>query len=108
MKTFSLLTMALATMVVGPVHADQKLVESKQCLGCHAMAQDGAAPAFKRIAARWQGRPEAEDVIVKTIRQGSAGTGGPHWNKAKMPDQAERPQVSEAEARQLAAWILAQ
>ena len=108
MKTSWVLTMALASMAVGAAHADQKLVEAKQCLGCHAIAQDGAAPAFKRIAARWHGRPEAEAVIVKTILQGSAGTGGPHWNKATMPDQKERPLVSEAEAKQLAAWILAQ
>ena len=109
MKTTSwFLTMVLATTAVGAAHADQKLVEAKQCLGCHAIEQDGAAPAFKRIAARWKGRPEAEGVIIKTILQGSAGTGGPHWNKATMPDQKERPLVSEAEARQLAAWILAQ
>lgn len=108
MKTSWFLTMVLATTAVGAAHADQKLVEAKQCLGCHAIEQDGAAPAFKRIAARWKGRPEAEGMIVKTILQGSAGTGGPHWNKATMPDQKERPLVSEAEARQLAAWILAQ
>jgi cytochrome c len=108
MKTSWFLTLALATMAIGPARADEKLVEAKQCLGCHAIAQDGAGPAFKRIAARWKGRPEAEAVIVKTIRQGSGGTGGPHWNKASMPDQKERPLVSEAEAKQLAAWILAQ
>lgn len=44
--------------------------------------------------------------MVATIREGSAGTGGPHWNKAKMPDQSERPRVSDQEARELARWIL--
>ena len=47
-------------------------------------------------------------MLVATIRKGSSGTGGPHWNKATMPDQAERPTVSEAEAKQLVAWILRQ
>jgi cytochrome c len=47
-------------------------------------------------------------MMVRTIRQGSSGTGGPHWNQATMPDQAERPLVSEAEAKRIATWILKQ
>ena len=110
MRTSSILAMAMAvaTMGSGTALANEKLIEAKQCLGCHAVAKDGAAPSFKKIATRWRGRPEAEDTLVRTIRQGSAGTGGPHWNKATMPDQSERPLVSDAEAKQLAAWILAQ
>jgi cytochrome c len=91
-----------------PAMADQKLAESKQCFGCHAVATDGAAPAFKKIGAYWRGRSDAEKMLVRTIRQGSAGTDGPHWNKATMPDQSERPLVSQAEAKRLAAWILKQ
>jgi cytochrome c len=103
--------MLLATLGAAlslPVLADQKLAENKQCFGCHAMATDGAGPAFKKIAVLWRGRKDAEEMLVRTIRQGSAGTGGPHWNLATMPDQAERPLVSEAEAKRLAAWIVAQ
>ena len=72
------------------------------------MATDGAGPAFKKIATLWRGRKDAEEKMVSTIRQGSSATGGPHWNKATMPDQAERPLVSEAEAKRIAAWILKQ
>jgi cytochrome c len=46
--------------------------------------------------------------LVRTIQQGSSATGGPHWAKAKMPDQSERPMVNEAEAKLLARWVLAQ
>ena len=67
-----------------------------------------AGPAFQKIARVWKGRKDAEAMLVATIRKGSSGTGGPHWNKATMPDQAERPTVSEAEAKQLVAWILRQ
>jgi cytochrome c len=56
----------------------------------------------------WRGRKDAEEMMVRTIRQGSSGTGGPHWNQATMPDQAERPLVSEAEAKRIATWILKQ
>jgi cytochrome c len=89
----------------GSALANEKLVQEKQCLGCHAMKEDGAAPSFRKIAQLWKGVGEAEAKMVATIRQGSDGTGGPHWNKATMPDQSERPLVSEAEARLIAKWI---
>lgn len=103
-----LMLAALAAAFSLPAQANQKLAESKQCFGCHAMATDGAGPAFKKIATLWRGRKDAEAMLVGTIRKGSSATGGPHWNKATMPDQAERPLVSEAEAKQLVKWILAQ
>jgi cytochrome c551/c552 len=59
-----------------PTLADQRLAESKQCFGCHAVATDGAGPAFKKVATYWRGRKDAESMLVRTIRQGSAGTGG--------------------------------
>lgn len=103
-----LMLAALAAAFSLPALANQKLAESKQCFGCHALATDGAGPAFKKVATLWRGRKDAEAKLVATIRQGSSATGGPHWNKATMPDQAERPLVSEAEAKQLVKWILAQ
>jgi len=109
MKTSSLLLAAFAAAALhGAALADDKLVRDKQCLGCHAIKEDGAAPSFHKIAGFWKGRKDAEVMMVATIRKGSTATGGPHWNKATMPDQAERPLVSEAEAKQIARWILRQ
>ena len=44
---------------------------------------------------------------MAVISRGSEATGGPHWGKAKMPNDAERPMVSDAEARKIVKWILA-
>jgi cytochrome c len=111
MKATWVLVALLGVLVSAPVRADPKadlkFVEAKQCFGCHDMVKEGAAPPFNKIAAFWKGKPEAERQIVSTVRRGSEGTGGPHWNKATMPDQAERPLVSEAEAKRIAKWILA-
>lgn len=103
-----LMLAALAATFSLPTLANQRLAESKQCFACHALATDGAGPAFKKVATFWRGRKDAEEKLVATIRQGSSATGGPHWNKATMPDQAERPRVSEAEAKRIARWILTQ
>jgi len=110
MKSSRMLAVAVvvAWAFPGPAFASEKLVQEKQCLGCHALKQDGAAPAFQKIARFWKGRKDAEEMMVATIRRGSTATGGPHWNKATMPDQAERPLVNEADAKLIAKWILAQ
>lgn len=109
MSKIPVLTLAAVAAVASlSATASPQLAESKQCFACHALATDGAGPAFKKIATFWRGRKDAEEALVRTIRQGSTATGGPHWNVATMPDQAERPRVSEAEAKQLAGWILAQ
>jgi cytochrome c len=104
----ALVAVALAAALPGAALASEQLAQDKQCMGCHALKTDGAAPSFQKIAKYWKGHKNAEATLVTTIRKGSAGTAGPHWDKATMPDQSERPLVSEAEAKQLAAWILTQ
>jgi len=108
MKPLTAVCAILVLACSGLAQANPALAEQKQCMGCHAMTEDGAGPAFQKIAKLWKGRKDAESTLVATIRRGSDATGGPHWNKARMPDDAERPRVSEAEAKQLAKWILTQ
>lgn len=96
---------ALPALAADKVPLGQKLAQDKQCMGCHDVKKDGAGPSFEKIALKWKGDKDAVRTMVKTIRMGSEAAGGPHWGAAKMPNDAERPQVSEAEARQLANWI---
>ncbi len=109
LKTATLMAVVLAAavpaMAADKVAQGEKLARDKQCMGCHDVQKDGAGPSFEKIAAKWKGNKDAVRVMVKTIRMGSEAAGGPHWGVAKMPNDAERPQVSEAEARQLANWI---
>ncbi|MDC8771804.1 c-type cytochrome [Roseateles albus] len=108
MKTPLILCLAMASAFPMDAMSSEKMAQDKQCFGCHSTKPDGAAPSFQKIAQHWKGNKDAEAKLVATIRQGSNATGGPHWNKATMPDQAERPLVSEAEAKQLAKWVLSQ
>lgn len=102
----SLMAIGIAMGGWGLAHADAKLAESKQCMQCHKADQDWAGPAYSKIKAKWKGKADAESKLVATIRRGSESTGGPHWGPAKMPNDAERPLVSEAEAKRLVKWIL--
>lgn len=82
-----------------PAGADELvLAKAKNCLECHAVDQAVVGPAFKDIAAQYVGKPGMVDKLAHTIIYG-----GPTDQMDVMP---ANPQVSEAEARQLAAWIL--
>lgn len=95
-------------LICVPAFASIELATSKQCVQCHKLKEDFAGPSFQKIAAARKKEADAVKRMTATIRQGSAGTGGPHWGKATMPDQTERPLVSEKEAKTLAQWILKQ
>ena len=108
MKAVTFALMAMALGAAAPAGASEQLAKDKQCMGCHAIDKDGAAPAFKNIAAQWKGKKGAESTLSITIRRGSNAAGGPHWGKATMPNTDERPQVSLAEGKKLAQWVLKQ
>ena len=108
MNKLSLLVALIGLGLWGQAQADAKLAEQKQCMQCHAVDKDGAGPSFKKIKAQWKGKKDAEAKLVATISRGSEATGGPHWGAAKMPNDAERPMVSDAEAKKLVKWIMKQ
>jgi cytochrome c len=83
----------------GPVHADQDLVVKKNCLACHQIDKRKYGPNFKEVAAKYADRKNAVDMLAKKIRQGGTGV----WGPDVMPPQ---PQVSAAEARTLAMYVL--
>lgn len=85
-----------------------ELVKRYQCMGCHAVDRAGIGPSFQQIASSWRGKSGAELALATTIRRGSEAAGGPHWGQVKMPDDSEREQIGERQARRIARWILRQ
>ncbi len=68
---------------------------------CHGIAHRQVGPGFAQIAERYRQDPAAAARLAGRIRTGSVG----QWGRVVMPRQA---QVSEAEARVLAEWVLGQ
>lgn len=68
------------------------------CMACHAVDRRSVGPSYRDIAARHKGMDVAK--LAASIRAGSAGK----WGPVPMPAQ---PNLSEENARVLAAWILA-
>jgi cytochrome c len=93
---FALIT---AATVSAPVLADQALATAKNCMACHALDKKLVGPAYKDVAAKYAGDKSAADKLATKIQKGGAGV----WGPVPMP---ANPQVSEAEAKKLAAWVL--
>ena len=79
--------------------ADEKLAGAKNCLACHSVGTQVVGPAFKDVAKKYAGDKTAEAKLATKIQKGGAGI----WGVVPMP---ANPQVSEAEAQKLAAWVL--
>jgi cytochrome c len=102
-----------ATLVMGlvsgwgmaPALADGKLAKSKQCFLCHQVDKEVIGPSFKAIANVRKGTPDAEAKMAERIRKGGAD----HWGDKVMPSaEVLGVRISDAEARQLAQWVLSQ
>jgi cytochrome c len=89
----------IGLLAAGPVYADYDLVVKKNCLACHQIDKRKYGPNFKEIAAKYANQKNAADVIARKIRRGGTGV----WGQDIMPPQ---PQVSAAEARTLANYVL--
>ena len=93
--TATLLGLCLAT----PAMANKELAQAKNCLACHSVDNKVVGPGFKEVAAKYAGNKAAAATLATKIIAGGSGV----WGAIPMP---ANPQVKEAEAKQLAAWIL--
>ena len=82
-----------------PSWADMALANAKNCMSCHHSDRKVVGPAMKEIAKRYANEPLALASLTTKIQKGGAGV----WGVVPMP---ANPQVSEAEAQKLAAWVL--
>lgn len=92
---------ALMLLVVGLVSlsfASQQLAQQKGCNACHAMNAKKVGPSYADVAKRYAGRADAVDYLANRIKNGGVGV----WGNIPMP----RQNVTDAEARQLAQWIM--
>ena len=95
----ALLALATLAALSGPALADQALATAKNCMACHAVDKKLVGPAYKDVAAKYAGQAGAADKLAAKIVKGGSGV----WGAVPMP---ANPQVSEAEAKQLATWVL--
>ena len=94
----ALIAAGLLLAVAQGAHASESLARSKNCLSCHTVDKKVVGPSYKDIALKYKGKG-VEATLARKILEGGSGPFG------SIPMPAS-PQVSEAEAQQLARWIL--
>jgi cytochrome c len=99
MKTLLALSAIVGAVAASPAFASADLAQKKNCMACHATDKKLVGPSYKDVAAKYAGQKDAADKLAQKIIKGGSGV----WGPVPMP---ANPQVSEAEAKQLAAWVL--
>ena len=102
MKRVSLsVLMALALSICGlsNAFANQELATAKNCMACHAIDHKVVGPGYQDVAKKYVGDAGAQARLATKILKGGGGV----WGPIPMPANT---QVNEAEANQLATWVL--
>lgn len=87
-----------ASAAAAPATADPKALLTKNaCTACHGMTNKVVGPGFTEVAAKYQGKADAEAYLADKIKAGGEGV----WGPVPMPPQA----LKEDEARLIAQWI---
>lgn len=101
MKTLFASVMGTALLACSlPAAANLALAQKNACVACHAPDRKLVGPAYQEVAKKYAGDAEAVSKLAASIRKGGAG----RWGPVPMPAQ---PNLSEADAKQLAEWVLA-
>ena len=84
--------------------AAQALAKKNDCMKCHSVDKDKKAPSYKKIAAKYKGKPDGEEKATKNI------TTGP---KVKLEDGTEEEHKiintkDPAAIKNIVNWILSQ
>lgn len=100
MKTL-MMTAALAALigVSGVASADQALAQKNACMSCHGVDKKIVGPAFKDVAQKYAGKPNATAELVAKVKTGGKGV----WGQIPMPPN---PQVKAEDATKIVAWVL--
>jgi len=97
---FVCILIGASVLAYAPAFASTKLAAQKACLACHTGDKKLVGPSYQDVAKKYAGQKDALAVLTKAIKTGSSGKYGP----VPMPPQ---PALSEADAKTLAAWVLA-
>jgi cytochrome c551/c552 len=85
----------------GPAIDVQALLNTNNCLSCHAIVQKIVGPGYQEVAAKYKGDAQALSKLEVSIRNGSVGK----WGQAPMPPF---PSLTAVQAKALAEFVLKQ
>ena len=99
----SLIALSAALLAAPAAFANADLAQKKNCMSCHQVDKKVVGPAYKEVAAKYKGQKDAAAYLAERIVKGSVPGKIVFGGGMGMPPNA---QVTEAEAKQLATWVL--
>jgi cytochrome c len=102
--TAGLMSAGAPALAAVDADAAQALAKKNDCMKCHAIDKEKKGPSYKKIAAKYKGKTDGEEKVIKNI------TTGP---KVKLDDGTEEDHKiinskDPAALKNVAAWILSQ
>jgi cytochrome c len=76
------------------------MMQANNCTACHMIDKRKYGPQFNEISSKYTKDAKAVATLAAKIKAGGTGV----WGEDIMPPQ---PQVSDADAKTMAEWILA-
>ncbi|HSQ03453.1 MAG TPA: c-type cytochrome [Burkholderiales bacterium] len=77
----------------------EQLAGKSGCLACHSVDKKIVGPAYKDVAVKYRGQPDAEAKLTQKVKNGGAGV----WGQVPMPPNT---QVGDADIKKMVDWIL--
>lgn len=97
-----LATAALAIPTL-PAHASEAIIKKARCVACHAVDKKLVGPAYRDVAAKYRGHPEALAQLSAKVRNGGSGA----WGEIPMPPHPV-DKLNDADLKAALEWILRQ
>ena len=102
MKKLLLIPMVAAClMTTGARAADPEAMKKAGCLACHADDKKIVGPAYKDVAAKYKGKPDAVAQLMEKVRKGGSGVWGPVPMSPNPPSK-----ISDADLKAAIEYIL--
>jgi len=92
---------ALIAATTGAIAADGNAIATENgCMACHSPGEPMIGPSFAKISARYQGKADAQKLLLQSIKAGSRGK----WGVMVMKPDTK---LSDDDARAVVDWLLA-
>jgi cytochrome c len=82
-----------------PAFANLELAAKNGCTACHSIDKKIVGPAYKDVAAKYLGKPQAEAMLIDKVKKGGVGA----WGDLPMPPNSF---VKDEDVKTLVKWIL--